>query len=349
MANYSFIGYNPTILSVGGGTATLNAAYDPDTDRRVFDVTDGVGGNTLGGANGHPDLGVIFDGDRYDNEDGDDLTQTGNAESLDGSTTYASGKMYLEERYTLTKPGGGTIEVFRVEVDGLLVGYITSEPLVAGTTYPSTTSNVVPLDAPDTTDPGALIDVPCFTSGTMIRTPADETLIDDLKIGDLVTTMDNGPQKIRWIGNRRLNRAALLAQPNIRPILIRKGVLGADADLLVSPQHGILRGEAHLIRAKHLTDTPESKVRIAHGKRDVTYIHLLFDQHQIIFSNGVASESLYPGKQALRTFETAAQDELFSLFPELADFETAGATLDNYGASARTYLKRKALNLSVRL
>jgi len=202
MANYSFIGYTPTILTVSGGTATLNAAFDPDVDRRVFDVTDDGDGstNTLGGANSHPDFGIIFDGDRYDNEDGDDLTQTGVAESLDGLTTYASGKMYLEERYTLTKPGGGTIDVFRVEVDGLHVGYITIEPLVPGTNYSYTTSNVVPLNAPDATDPNILVNVPCFTSGTLIKTPTGEQLIDALKVGDLVTTMDNGPQKIRSFG-----------------------------------------------------------------------------------------------------------------------------------------------------
>jgi len=339
MANYSFIGYTPGIISISGGTTTLNAAYDPDVDRRVFDVTDGVGGNTLGGANGHPDNGVIFDGDRYANESGDDLTQTGVAESLDGSTTYASGNMYLEQSYTLTKPGGGTIEIYRVEVDGLHVGYIASEPLVAGTVYPSTTANVVPLNAPNTTDPTAIVDVPCFTSGTMIRTPNGEVPIDQLRVGDLVVTKDNGPQKIRWIGSRVLDRKALLARPNIRPILIRKGLLGATADLLVSPQHGILTDGAHLMRAKHLAETPKSRVRVAHGKRAVTYIHLLFEAHQIIFSNGIASESLFPGSQALGSFEIAALRELFSLFPELQNFGLPGFQPNSFGELARPFTK----------
>jgi len=279
-------------------------------------VTDDGDGstNTLGGANSHPDFGIIFDGDRYDNEDGDDLTQTGVAESLDGLTTYASGKMYLEERYTLTKPGGGTIDVFRVEVDGLHVGYITIEPLVPGTNYSYTTSNVVPLNAPDATDPNILVNVPCFTSGTLIKTPTGEQLIDALKVGDLVTTMDNGPQKIR-------------------------GVLGAKADLLVSPQHGILTGESHLIRAKHLAKAPRSRVRIANGKRSVTYIHLFFDRHQVIFSNGVASESLFPGQQAVGTFNPDAREELFTLFPELANYNQPKFYPKSYGKRARDFTK----------
>jgi len=341
MANYSFIGYTPDILSISGGAAALSGSYDPDLDRRVFDVTDSAGGNTLGGTSGRPDNGIIFDGDRYANENGDDLTQTGVAESLDGATTFASGNMYLEESYTLSKPGGGTINVYRVEVNGTHVGYITSEPLVPGTVYLSSTSNVVPTNAPNATDPTALTDVPCFTSGTLIATPTGNVEIDRLAIGDQVVTKDNGPQKIRWIGRRVLDRATLLATPKLRPILIREGVLGAQKDLFVSPQHGILVDGSHLMRAKHLAQTPKSRIRVAHGKKTVTYIHLLFDAHQILFSNGVASESLFPGAQALGNFETTAQNELFTLFPDLKDFTTPGFEPSGFGAKARAFTKTR--------
>ncbi|WP_170151169.1 Hint domain-containing protein [Sulfitobacter guttiformis] len=33
----------------------------------------------------------------------------------------------------------------------------------------------------------------CFTFGTLIRTPRSDVLIDDLRAGNWVTTMDNGP------------------------------------------------------------------------------------------------------------------------------------------------------------
>ena len=247
MANYSFIGYTPTIITISGGTATLNAAYDPDVDRRVFDVNDAAGGNTLGGGSGRPDLGLVFDGDRYNNEVGDDLTQTGTAETLDGSTVFASGNIYLEQQYALTKPGGGTIDLYRVEVDGAFVGYITSEPLVPGTAYPSSTTNVVPLNAPDTSDPSApLVNVPCFTPGTAILTPSGPVAIERLRPGNLVTTADNGPQRIRWIGTRSLDRHTLQAHPAFRPVHLSGPAFGAERDLLVSPQHGILIGKTGL-------------------------------------------------------------------------------------------------------
>lgn len=43
----------------------------------------------------------------------------------------------------------------------------------------------------------------CFTAGTMIATPDGERAIETLKVGDLVETLDNGPQAIRWIGGAR--------------------------------------------------------------------------------------------------------------------------------------------------
>ncbi len=342
MANYSYVGYEPGILTLSGGTGTLSGSYDPNIHRRVFDVNDAAGGNTLGGSQSRPDLGLVFDGDRYRNEIGDDLTQTGTAESLDGSITYASGNIYLEQSYTLSKPGGGTLTVYRVEVDGTLVGYISSEPLVPGTNYSYTTSNVVPLNAPDTSDPTAIINVPCFTAGTLIRTPNGDVPIEHLKVGDAVVTLDNGPQKIEWIGKKHLGHGALLHEPRLRPVLVREGLFGATRDLLVSPQHGILVDAGHFVRAKHLAEAPKSKVRVANGKRQVTYIHLLFEQHQVVFSNGVASESLYPGKQALGSFTNAAQEELLTLFPELGDFQPDGQNT-HYGGRARMFAKQHHL------
>ena len=151
--------------------------------------------------------------------------------SLDGSTTFDSGAIYLEESYALTKPGGGTIDVFRVEVEGSLVGYITSEPLVPGTAYSFIRSNVTPSNAPDTTDPTAIVDVPCFTAGTLIETPTGAKAIEDLAEGDLVLTLDHGPQPIRWVGSRILTSVDLQANPRLRPICVLAGALGAGLPL----------------------------------------------------------------------------------------------------------------------
>jgi Ca2+-binding RTX toxin-like protein len=161
--------------------------------------------------------------------------------------------------------------------------------------------------------------VVCFTAGTAIRTPQGDVLIDELRVGDLVCTLDNGPRPIRWIGRLTLNGQTLQDNPNQRPVLIKRGTLGAERDLLVSPQHGVVMGRTgdHLVRAKHLVGAMPG-VRFARDKRKVTYIHLMFDAHQIIFAENIASESFYPGHMALSMLGRGALMEVLELFPDLA-------------------------------
>lgn len=49
----------------------------------------------------------------------------------------------------------------------------------------------------------------------------------------------------------------------------------------------------------------------------MTYVHFLFDRHEIVLTDGLWTESLHPGERALRGFECTAQAEIFQLFPEL--------------------------------
>lgn len=170
----------------------------------------------------------------------------------------------------------------------------------------------------------------CFTTGTMIETDQGERAIENLRVGDRVRTLDNGFREIRWIGGRRLPAAALQAFPNLRPIRIRAGSLGAGlprTDLMVSPQHRVLTnsviaermfGAAEvLIAAKHLTDI--EGVEVAEDIETVTYWHILFDQHEIVFSNGAPTESLFAGPYAMASLPAGSRAEILQLFPELAD------------------------------
>lgn len=54
-----------------------------------------------------------------------------------------------------------------------------------------------------------IVTVPCFAAGTMIRTPAGDVAIETLRVGELVMTLDGGPQPVRWIGSRKLTVADL--------------------------------------------------------------------------------------------------------------------------------------------
>lgn len=171
-------------------------------------------------------------------------------------------------------------------------------------------------------------EIVCFTRGTLIDCADGPRAVETLRIGDLVHTLDNGLQPIRWIASRRL-AAELVTQPRLRPIRIRKGALGQGmpaADLLVSPQHRILVrsgiaqrmfGAAEvLVAAKQLLEL--EGVEIAQVD-SVEYVHFAFDRHEIVTANGAQSESLYPGPQALKSLGRAAREELRAIFPQLLD------------------------------
>ena len=179
--------------------------------------------------------------------------------------------------------------------------------------------------------------VPCFTPGTMIATPEGETAVEKLQPGDLVLTRDDGPQPLRWCGKR-----TVAATGDMAPVRIRAGTFGDHRQLLVSPQHRVLIRDdrAHLlfgevevlVPAKDLVDD----VRVTRVRGGlVTYVHLLFDRHQIVLSQGLETESFLPGPLTTSAFERAALEEIQSLFPDLNIATGAG-----YSDSARRGLKR---------
>ncbi|MEH6646710.1 Hint domain-containing protein [Sulfitobacter sp.] len=168
----------------------------------------------------------------------------------------------------------------------------------------------------------------CFTPGTRIQTDIGVRMIEDLCEGDLVQTKDNGLQPLRWIGKRRMTGARLFAIPKLRPIRISGGALGLDqpdSDLLVSPEHRMLiKGAA----AQSLFNTSEVLVAakdLINGKtitvdiqvREITYIHVLLDQHQIVWANGLETESFHPASAALATLDVSDRLRLLSGYPEL--------------------------------
>ncbi len=163
---------------------------------------------------------------------------------------------------------------------------------------------------------------PCFTAGTRIRTVGGNQFIEDLKVGDTVVTYDHGAQVIRWVGRRCVAARGVFA-----PVRIAANVMGNSRNLEVSQNHRMLHtGPAiHalfgspqvLVPAKFLVGTPGITLR---ETGFVDYIHLLFDNHEVIWAEDALSESLFPS-------DDLPNAELFALFPQLKTIKVPAARL----------------------
>ncbi len=180
--------------------------------------------------------------------------------------------------------------------------------------------------------------VTCFVRGTHILTAAGNRPVEDLRIGDLVMTRDNGAQPIRWIG-----ASAAVAMGPLAPVCIAQGALGQGMparDLYVSRQHRMLLQSRVAARmfGSHEVLVPAIKLTVIAGIDEapcpapITYFHVLLDRHEIIFAEGAASESLLTGPQARRAMGPDAVAELDALFPGIVDAEHDPARLIVQGA-----------------
>jgi len=155
-------------------------------------------------------------------------------------------------------------------------------------------------------------------------------------------------QEIRWVGRRDLTGQELCQAPNLKPVLIRAGSLGRglpERDMMVSPQHRMLINNNRsalyfderevLAAAKHLTGMEGVDTVEASG---VSYIHFMFDQHEVVLSNGAWTESFQPGEQVMDGMGDAQRNEIYDLFPELREAEG----LKDYQAARRSLKKYEA-------
>ncbi|MEO0391364.1 MAG: Hint domain-containing protein, partial [Pseudomonadota bacterium] len=156
----------------------------------------------------------------------------------------------------------------------------------------------------------------CFTPGVLIDTPEGTRAVETLEPGDPVLTVDHGVQRLRDVLSTQTRGIGVFA-----PVRITEGALGNTRDLIVSQQHRILLtgwkaqlycGEDEvLVAARHLVNADTIHIM---PQAQVTYIHLLFDRHELVMSEGIATES-YFGAAPVRPGAEGTAAELCALFP----------------------------------
>ncbi len=290
---------------------------------------------------------TFFDDNDTSNSGGQALD---GAQTIDG-VTYADGtKIEAEYRFTV-QYGTDIYELIAVNVSNSNPSYGTIEALAFIGPEGGFPPRGVELEVIETgegpqgsnrTDASTYAEPICFTPGTRITTALGPRPVEEIRPGDLIATLDHGLQPVRWVGRRRL--AALPACSPFQPVRIAAGALGAGLprrDLLVSPQHRLLVGGPRvellaevpsvLVAAKRLVGRPGvTRVEV----EEVTYLHLLFDRHEVICAEGVAAEALHPGARAMSSLDRTARAEVLALFPDLARVATRPCARPEAGREA---------------
>ena len=316
-------------------TGTITNGTDTATFTEIEEIFTGSGDDTIIGGTGD---------DTVDTGAGDDVVTFGEGDDISGGAgddTFTLTDTDRPTDDTITIDGGSGDETPGVGGGDILrLGTLGNLQEVLANAVDDGTGS---LSGTATLDDGTILNfseieqIVCFTPGAMIATPHGSRPIETLGVGDLVVTRDHGLQPIRWIQSRTVP-----AMGRFAPVRIKPGTAtGLERDLLVSPQHRmlfqgyrseLLFGESEvLVSAAHLVD--HHLVSREEGGM-VTYIHMMFDEHEVIYAEGAATESFHPGEIGLNGITEEAREELFALFPALRSDPTG------YGQAARRCLKK---------
>lgn len=229
----------------------------------------------------------------------------------------------LVARYTMMAPDGDKVELLALKAAGVAGHYILPlSPIGAQIEY-----TLLKVEEPQPEE--RLMDLLCisFARGTMI-TLGDGTQcpIENLAPGDNILTRDHGAQALRWVGQVTLRAVGAYA-----PVIIPAGVMGNAGDLVVSQHHrmflyqrrkagGVPQSEL-LVQAKHLVDG--ERIFLREGGF-VDYFSLVFDDHEIIYAEGIPAESLLVSEATLARLPPDLAAEVKQRFPGLSQNQHFG-------------------------
>ncbi|SNS14734.1 Hint domain-containing protein [Antarctobacter heliothermus] len=318
-------------LTLGGGDDSVDGSADSAgiavfADGGSDSLTGGSGDDTLDGGSGADSLTGGAGADNMIGGDGADTINAGSgdvAEGGDGDDVFNVNAADMSGA-DLKLAGGETGETGGDTLN------ITGPAVVTMTGAESGTVEWADGSTLSFSEIENVNYTPCFTPGTMIKTTSGEVDAVAITRGDRVLTRDNGYKRVLWTGTKTLSGADLAAYPDLRPIRILAGALGRgvpERDMLVSPQHRVVMGGATvellfgedevLVAASHLVG--RTGITRECPRDGITYVHFMFNAHELVMSDGAWTESFQPGDQSLAGLDTAQRKELLTLFPELSN------------------------------
>lgn len=251
---------------------------------------------------------------------------------------------YIGASISTIDSGGNTVFFFtpvvpsaqEVLFDGTYVGgdYSTSDPI---SSFPI--SNLGPV---------------CFTAGTLIKTPTGSVPVESLRSGDLVVTADQGAVPLMLSHTRVYGSKSLAEHPNARPVRITQGALGdglPERDVLVSPQHRVLLRSRIVERMYDAPEVLAPAIQLTQmpgieqvAPDSVTYVHLVFSAHQVVFAESAPMESLLLGPQVHESLTKVEIDKICRDLGIEAQLPTEPARPLVKGAKLNSCLRRHLKN-----
>lgn len=157
--------------------------------------------------------------------------------------------------------------------------------------------------------------VTCFAAGTLIMTLAGPVPVEEIGPGDLVLTADHGPRPCLLRLDRTVRAATALPEAQA-PVFVPAHAFGPGLPLRplhVSRQHRLLlRGPEVLALTGHAEVLVAAKdlcgwngVTIARHHREMRYVHLVLATHEVIWAEGLPTESFFAGDIATKAAEEA--------------------------------------------
>ena len=320
-------GYSMDALVYDGATDSWSLRPDYDfTEHRVeINITDDD---------------AYLDGDANNDELGDDTNQTGTVSDMDGNP-IASGQIYDELYYEIQSPTGDISYIEVIEINGVAVGFLVSTALEAGVSYTETDSGNVHTydddeDAGDTRLLYSELDsVPCFCQGTSLMTAEGDQPVDWIRPGDRVMTRDHGFQTVLWVGRTTFSAEKLKSTPHLQPIMIAAKSIDAQTparDLHLSPEHRVLLRSPKIellfgsdeVFAPIKTLANDGTIAQFLPPHEISYYHILFQNHEVVLAEGLWVESFFTGKMALSSLPAKNRAQIRQLLgPNTDKMKTA--------------------------
>ncbi len=222
--------------------------------------------------------------------------------------------VFIDSCVTLMAPDGATVdalilvETTRADHTIFDIYLLPFDELAARTDY-----TLVHVDQEQPVARFAELACVSFTRGTHITMATGEQRpVEDLKVGDEVLTRDNGIQAVRWVGQRTVRATGAFA-----PIVIGEGVLNNERELTLSPNQRIFvyqredrlgTGRNEVMVKAELLVNGDSVCRGDGGF--VEYFMILFDNHEIVYAEGIATETMQHDMRTSPALPRDVQDRL---------------------------------------